>query len=117
LHELALAQDLLKAIEIEAKRQGVVRVEEVKLKIGKLAMVTADSLLSAFELVSKGSVAESARIDFEEEEPQVICMDCGTRLISDLELVCPACKGTSLAVSGGTEIKVVSLRSFGDKDI
>lgn len=116
MHELALAQDLLRVIEVEAKRQGMVRIEEVKLKIGKLAMVTADSLLSAFELVSKGSIAESAHIDFEEEEPQVICKDCGTRLVSGLELMCPACKGTSVVVSGGTEIKVVSLRALGDKD-
>ena len=117
MHELALAQDLLKAIEVEAEKQGAIRVEEVKLRIGKLTMVTADSLLSAFELVSKGSIAENAHIDVEEEEPQVTCKDCGTRLISGTELMCPACKGTRFAVSGGTEIKLMGLRASGDKDI
>jgi len=117
LHEFALAQDLLKVIELEAKRRGAVRVEEVRLRIGKLAMITSDSLLSAFELVSKGSIAENAHIDVEEEGPQVTCKDCGTRLVSDTELMCPACKGTRLAFSGGTDIKVMSLRTSGDKDI
>jgi len=107
----------LRAIEFEAKRQGAVRIEGVKLKIGKLAMVTTDSLLSAFELVSKGSIAENAHIDFEEEEPQLICKDCGTRLASAAEPICPACKGTRLAVSGGTDIRVMGLKALGEKDI
>lgn len=102
---------------MRAKKQGAVRVEEVKLRIGKLTMVTADSLLSAFALVSKGSIAENAHIDVEEEEPQVTCKDCGTRLVSGTELMCPACKGTRFVVSGGTEIKVMNLRALGDKDI
>lgn len=107
----------MKVIEVRAKKQGAVRVEEVKLRIGKLTMVTADSLLSAFALVSKGSIAENAHIDVEEEEPQVTCKDCGTRLVSGTELMCPACKGTRFVVSGGTEIKVMNLRALGDKDI
>jgi hydrogenase nickel incorporation protein HypA/HybF len=119
LHEFALAQELLKIIEAEAKGLGATRVERAKLKVGKLSMITVDSIRSTFEIVSKGSITEGAQIDVEEEEPQITCGDCGSHITSGAELVCPSCKGTRLEISGGTDVSVVSISigGRGDKDI
>lgn len=98
MHEFALALNQLMVMKSKAKRQGWTHVK--KLRIGILSMVTTESLRLAFELVSKGPIAENVGIDVEEEEPQIVGRCYGTHL-------------SRLEVSSGTNVAIVSMRTAG----
>lgn len=65
MHEYGLASDILKLVEIEAKRNKVSKVVGIKLKVGRANMVTPEELQEAFDIVSKDSLASGAKLDVE----------------------------------------------------
>lgn len=60
MHEVALAQGILDVVLDVAQGH---EVKTVRLTIGELQAVTADSLQFCFEMVAQGTSAVSARLD------------------------------------------------------
>jgi hydrogenase nickel incorporation protein HypA/HybF len=65
MHEVSIAQGLMKILEDETKKHGVSRVTRVHVRIGELATCVPDALTFAFEIVSEGTVAEGAELKIE----------------------------------------------------
>ncbi len=65
MHSLAMAQSILKAVLIEAERHNGKRIKAIGVKVGDESFMEADSLQFCLEAVSKGTIAEGARIEIE----------------------------------------------------
>src|SRR3989338_4562144 len=63
MHEMSLAESVLHIIEDAAHEQGFARVRMVWLEIGQLACVEQESLRFGFDVVTRGSIAEQARLE------------------------------------------------------
>src|SRR5574340_333471 len=86
MHELSLAENMLRIIEDAAHEQDFRRVRAVVLEIGRLAAVEPDAMRFCFEAVTSGSIAEGARLEIIESAGQGRCATChGMAKISDLE--------------------------------
>ena len=63
MHELAAAQDVMRAVLAAAEEQGAQRITAIALKIGEL--YTAENLQDLIAIAAKGTIAEGATVDVE----------------------------------------------------
>ncbi len=107
MHEMALIESALEIVEATARRSGAERVLAVRLEIGALASVQAEALRFCFEAVTRGSLAEHARLEIETTPGAAWCMPCGeTVALASLGAACPRCGSYQLAVSQGQAMRV-----------
>ncbi len=68
MHEFDIARALLRSTLGKMKEHRVERIAAVKLRLGRLNLLTPEMLQSAFDLVSKGTALEGVRLEVEEVE-------------------------------------------------
>ena len=95
MHEMSIAQSLLKMAEEEIARQGCTRLEVVNVKYGALAGIVPESLQFCFETMIQGTPHEGARLEMEELPLQLHCPFCGADFGGEgqdaLVQPCPGC--------------------------
>jgi hydrogenase nickel incorporation protein HypA/HybF len=110
MHEMSLAESVLRIIEDEAQAQQFRRVRSVTLEIGKLAAVEPEAMRFAFGAVMRDTVAEGARLDLVETPGHGCCADCGATVQMDEPLaLCSQCGSGRVHVTGGDRMRVVEL--------
>jgi hydrogenase nickel insertion protein HypA len=73
MHELSLCEGILQVIEEQHRNEAFTRVRTLWLEIGALAGVEPDALRFGFDVVTRGSVAEGARLEIIEHPGQAWC--------------------------------------------
>jgi len=107
MHEMALAESILQIVEDHARSAGAEKVTLVRLEIGMLSHVEVPALRFGFEAVSKGSLAEAAKLEVDHVPGSAWCHDCmSTIKVERLGAACPTCGGYKLQVSGGDGMRV-----------
>jgi hydrogenase nickel incorporation protein HypA/HybF len=107
MHEMAFAESMLQIVETTARKNGAQRVLAVRLEIGALASVEPEALRFCFDAVTRGSLADRARLEIETTPGSAWCMVCAdTVAIPALGAPCPRCGGYQLAVSQGDSMRV-----------
>ncbi|MFO7915075.1 MAG: hydrogenase maturation nickel metallochaperone HypA [Candidatus Krumholzibacteriales bacterium] len=107
MHEVSLMQNVISVVTETAERQGGGRVSSIHLKIGKMAGVNIDSLRFAFDIISKGTVAEDGRLEVEHVPLKLSCGGCGKEFSPDqFSLICPYCGGKNIDIVSGREMQV-----------
>ena len=76
MHELSVALSILDVAAEGAAREGAAAVAAIHLRLGPLAGVVKEALLSAFELAREGSPLAAARLVIEEVPVVVYCPRC-----------------------------------------
>ena len=107
MHEMALAASVLEIVEGTAQRNGGARVSAVWLEIGALSQVEPEALRFCFDVVTRGSLADRARLEIVTTPGAAWCMPCGeTVALAALGGPCPHCGSYQLAVSQGEAMRV-----------
>ena len=123
MHELALSSAI---VDTAVRHAGGRRVVDVRMRIGALRQVVPDSLAFYFEIVSRDTPCEGARLDYELVGAELACPMCGERWdpapqpiarhgseFDALDTVptfrCPACRGAGGEVMRGDEFHVESI--------
>ena len=110
MHEMSLAESVLQIIEDAAHQQRFTRVRAVWLEIGQLACVEQESLRFGFDVVTRGSIAEQARLEIIETAGQGRCGKCAQSFrLAALYEPCPACGSYDVRVIGGDGMRVKEL--------
>jgi hydrogenase nickel incorporation protein HypA/HybF len=106
MHELSIASAV---VATAAKHADGRRVTVVSLRLGVLRQVVPDALAFAFELVSRETVCEGARLEWEVVPLRLRCTPCAqTSEVARPPLRCPRCGGATAVVSG-EELEVESI--------
>lgn len=115
MHELALAESI---VRIASERARGRRVVAVQVACGHLRQVVPDALAFAFELVALGSPVEGARLELREVPARVRCRACGGESGADgFPLACAACGGFDVEVTAGEELIVEELEIELDAEV
>lgn len=110
MHEMALAESIVGIIEAEAKRQRFTRVKGVWLEIGALAAVEPEALRFAFDVVTRGTVAEQALLEIIATEGRAWCYQCEREVAVTSRIEpCPRCGSHQLHVQGGDQMRIKEL--------
>lgn len=110
MHEMSLADGVLRLIEDSAKANNFSRVKTVWLEIGELAGVDAEAMRFCFDAVVKGTLADGARLEIVTTEGKGRCFACGKTVAIQLRYdPCPLCGGCPVEPTGGMEMRVKEL--------
>lgn len=110
MHEMSLCEGILQVLEEQATSQQFERVKAVRLEIGRFSTVEEAALRFSFDVVMRGSLADSARLDIIHIPGQAFCFGCGQTVeIDDRLSDCPSCGGSRLVPSGGMEMRIKDL--------
>ncbi len=110
MHEMSLAEGVLQLIEDAARAQEFARVTAVWLEIGQLAGVEVEAMKFCFDAVTRGSLAEGARLEIIATPGSGWCMQCSLTVpLAEVFGACPQCGRHQVQVTGGTEMRVKEL--------
>ena len=110
MHEMSLAESVLQIIEDTARAEGYARVKAVWLEIGQLASVEKEAMRFCFEVVTRDSIAQDARLEIIDTAGQGWCMECACNVAVTARYdPCPQCGGVQIEVTGGDEMRVKEL--------
>jgi hydrogenase nickel incorporation protein HypA/HybF len=110
MHEMSLAEGVLRIAEQSAQAQGFSRVKAVWLEIGALAQVQPEAMRFCFDAVTRDSIAQGARLEIVSTPGTAWCMDCcQTVQVQALYDECPRCGGRQLQLTSGQEMRVTEL--------
>jgi hydrogenase nickel incorporation protein HypA/HybF len=112
MHELSIAQGILDIVQDEAEKNSIERVSAVRLKLGKLTAVEPSSLSFCFELITKGTLAEGAKLEIETVPITGRCNKCGREVtLEDPFGACPDCRGSKINILTGREFYIYEIEN------
>ncbi|MBT4200677.1 MAG: hydrogenase maturation nickel metallochaperone HypA [Desulfobacula sp.] len=111
MHEMGIAQQLVQiALESIPKEIENPKVEKVNLRIGRLASVVEHSLTFCFEIITKETPLETARLNIDVVPVMVHCKSCDkTWEVIGPVFKCPFCEDGDVEMLTGREIEIISL--------
>ena len=115
MHELPVTESILKIVLKHARANGVRKVKTVRLKVGKLSDLEDGWIQRYFDYLSKGTVAEGARLEIERAPIIMKCNTCwGSYEAEAAEmgaLICPACGGKGGTLLSGREYTIKEMEA------
>ncbi len=110
MHEMALSRGLVDLIVERAAAEQVTQVTRVFLEIGALSHVAPEAITFCFDVVSRGTVAEGAKLEIARPPGRAWCAGCAREItIAARDEPCPECGGHGWMVTGGEELRVTEL--------
>lgn len=110
MHEMSLAEGMLQIVEESARHNAARAVKAVWLEIGALSQVELQSLRFCFDAVTRGTLADGARLELVTTPGGAWCMPCGARVAIDrLGDACPVCGSYQLQVVQGADMRVMEI--------
>ncbi len=110
MHEMSLCEGVLQVLQTEAKTQGFSKVKAVWLEIGDLSSVEPEAMLFSFDVVTKDSLADGAKLNIINVPGGAWCMQCSKNVTVKQRFdECPDCGSYQLQVISGDEMKIKEL--------
>lgn len=112
MHELGIMQDVLDIAVRTAENNNGSRVTKITLLVGVLSGILPNYMQSYFDLISKGTIAESAELIIEVEPAVFTCPDCGGRTVFERygpDFVCGECGSANVRLLSGKSFKILSV--------
>ncbi len=110
MHEMTVANDLVRILVDAATRAGAARVTGARIRVGALSCINHDALRFGFEALSRETLAEGAALELVTIPAGGTCPECGWagEVTSPGELDCPTCGVGPVGLAGGQELTVES---------
>lgn len=110
MHELSLAEEVIRLAGSEALSHNAVSVSEITMEIGNLSGIDADAFESALVILSENSIIDKSGIKIIRKKGTGICHSCGIEFVMERRIdECPGCHSLPGEIRGGNEFRVVSL--------
>jgi hydrogenase nickel incorporation protein HypA/HybF len=110
VHELAITENLLATVLKEANAARAERVTEIYLVVGELSGVVSDCVQFNFDVLKKGTIADTAVLNFKPVPAQLKCRDCHTKFSPKDECwVCPVCGKFNVEITKGRDCYIESM--------
>jgi hydrogenase nickel incorporation protein HypA/HybF len=113
MHELPITESILNIVISYAEKNAVKKVIAINLRVGRLSDLEDEWIQRYFDYLSKGTVAEGAKLNIERTPIKLECNSCSTSYeveISNMsETNCPGC--------GKNDSKLISGREYYIKDM
>lgn len=101
MHEAALAESILKIAADTAAANHANKITAVGLTLGEMAGVEVDALNFSFDVLKRGTIAESAVLKINRIPIRAECNKCGRAFVVErYNFFCPECGGILILKSG-----------------
>ncbi len=107
MHELAITEGVVTAV---TEKLPDAKITCVRLEIGALTGVVADSVRFCFELVTEGTNLEGASLEIEQPAASGQCRDCGSVFEPAWPIALCQCGSADVAVLSGADLRIISVQ-------
>ena len=113
IHEMSVTKDILKHSVKYAEANQATRILGVGLRVGQIRDLVEDIMQKYWDYLSRGTVAEGAKIKFTVVPTTFRCLVCGNNFEFDLhhrqKIVCPCCSGENVELLTGKELVIENI--------
>jgi hydrogenase nickel incorporation protein HypA/HybF len=110
MHELSITESVLEIVLRHAQSANAQHVRNIQLVIGDLASIVDDSVQFYWDIISKDTLAEGAKLHFRRLPVELLCLDCQHHFQPAPDRYeCPNCGSTRLQIISGREFYVDSI--------
>ena len=110
MHELPVTENILEIALRHADQAEAERITNLYIVIGQLSSIVDDSIQFYWDLISKNSKAEGARLHFKRIPAELECLDCGNIYLPGKEMTCClSCGSCRIKVLKGEEFFLESM--------
>jgi len=110
MHELSMTERLMQLALSKAQEAGARRILCIHVVVGDSSGLVADYMSFYFEHLTKGTMAEEARLSFRTTPTKLLCRDCRIQYGPNGDRwECPRCGGLSVERLQGGEALLEAL--------
>lgn len=110
MHEMSIAEGIIQVLEEQAEEQQFIRVKAVWLEIGPLAMIETEALSFCFDVVTKDTLVEGAKLNIINVPGEAFCMQClKTTPVEKRYDSCNECGSYQIQITQGEEMRIKEL--------
>jgi hydrogenase nickel incorporation protein HypA/HybF len=110
MHELSIATNILEIVRQSVPAEDHNNVQSVKIKLGDVSGVIADSLEFSFEAITDNSPFENTKLDIRRIPFLIQCSECMEITTNEYGVrICSACNSTDTELVSGDELLVDSI--------
>ena len=110
MHELSVTESVLDIACKHAEKAQAAKVTDIYLVIGRLSSIVDDSVQFYWDVISKDTLCENAKLHFRRIQAELVCLDCSNKYELNQELMpCPACGSARVRVLTGDEFNLESI--------
>lgn len=110
MHEVGVMENALGIALKRAADEGAHHIHQLTMRIGLLSGVVPEALEFAFDVLTRGTIAEGATLEVEHVPIVCFCSTCRLEFQpDDLFCECPRCHVPSAEVHQGRELELASL--------
>ena len=110
MHELGIAQEMFQIALDYATKNNASRITQFNVAMSAAADEREDSLKFHFDHVTRGTLAEGARVEITRIPIQAKCLECGNDFEWTSEtILCPCCSSARLRALPHDEFKLTSI--------
>ncbi len=110
MHELSIAQEIIRIVTDQQNQHQFKTVEIIKIKAGGLSGIDPHALEFAFGVIAEGTCAENACLDIESEKIKSACRKCHHSADNpNIFSTCPQCQSLDVAMQASPGFEIVAL--------
>ncbi len=110
MHEYAVTKGLIGIAVEEARKAGAAKITLIRLVIGDLSTIIDESVQMYFDMLSEGTVAYGAKLEFRRVSARFRCKDCGIEFEKPkIGFDCPDCGKMGILTDSGKEFYIESM--------
>ena len=114
MHEIGLMQRMVEVALERAAGAGARHVQRVTVRVGAESGVVPDVIMFAFDVATRGTIAEGAVLQIEDVPLACFCLACDLEFApADALHECPRCHRLGAQVRRGQEFELASLEIEG----
>jgi hydrogenase nickel incorporation protein HypA/HybF len=107
MHELSVANSIVSSLEKLKTENGFEILNRVKISIGRLSGVNAESLRFALESSRKDTVLGSALLEIDEKDLRIKCNVCGAETeVQQFDFKCNGCSASDYDIVSGDTLEI-----------
>jgi hydrogenase nickel incorporation protein HypA/HybF len=123
MHEYSAACSIVDAAVAAASKHNVKRVTVVNVEIGQFTFLIPEQLEFNFEIASKDTLLEGAKLNITVTKGRISCHDCGyegeaqsvpdvpAQLAMFAPMKCPKCESSATVITGGKEFIIANIEA------
>jgi hydrogenase nickel incorporation protein HypA/HybF len=117
MHELSMADGILKAVLENAQKNEANEVIEVTIEIGKMALINPEQIKFMLDVLSEDTIANKAKFIIEEIPIEIQCSKCGFEGKAHIDdsdhytplVECPKCENIPVSIINGKDCTVKNI--------
>lgn len=107
MHELAIADSIIKTVLEEAERRKLGYIKKIAVRIGALTDIVPDALQFGFDAASADTELRQTILEINTIPVAGECKSCGKKFeVREHIFVCPACQSFNIETISGDELDI-----------